>query len=100
ERSAVAMPWQPTMALAGTVQSAGGDNQRARSASRVRWRGAGSVTCATGDHFDPLVPQHGVLGLPWGEGGALSGAVLSPFVWLVPHPRGQSLGWQPAVPLA
>ncbi|MGA3952081.1 hypothetical protein ACI2TT_15070 [Ralstonia nicotianae] len=100
DRSAAAVSWQPSVTLAGTVQSDGGDNQRARSASRVRWQGAGSVTCATGDHFDPLVPQHGVLGLPWGEGGALSSAVLSPFVWLVPRSRGQSQAWQPAVLLA
>ncbi|MGC5886207.1 hypothetical protein [Ralstonia pseudosolanacearum] len=100
DRSTSASAWQPSVGYAAKVRSIGGDNVRSRSASRVRWQGAGSVTCATGDHFDPLVPQHGVLGLPWGEGGALSGGVISPFVWLVPRSHGQSLGWQPAVPLA
>nr|CUV56296.1 putative transmembrane protein [Ralstonia solanacearum] len=100
ERSAAAMPWQPTVTLAGTVQSAGGDNQRARSASRVRWQGAAPAPSSTADRINPLVPQHAGLGLPWGEGAALSGAVLSPFVWLVPCSRGQSQVWQLAVPLA
>ncbi|MET2523217.1 hypothetical protein [Ralstonia pseudosolanacearum] len=100
ERSAAAMPWQPAVTLPGTVQSAGGDNQRARSASLVRWQDAEPAPSSTAERINPLVPQHGVLGLPWGEGGALSGAVLSPFVWLVPCSRGQSLGWQPAVPHA
>ncbi|QWQ13950.1 hypothetical protein KN198_23680 (plasmid) [Ralstonia solanacearum] len=68
DRSAAAVSWQPSVTLADTVQSAGGDNQRARSASRVRWQGAGSVTCATGDHFDPLASQHRELDLLWGEG--------------------------------
>ncbi|WP_223270609.1 hypothetical protein, partial [Ralstonia pseudosolanacearum] len=63
-------------------------------------QGAAPAPSSTADRINPLVPQHGVLGLPWGEGGALSGAVLSPFVWLVPCSRGQSLGWQPSVPHA
>ncbi|MHA6863289.1 hypothetical protein [Ralstonia pseudosolanacearum] len=100
DRSAAAVSWQPSVTLAGTVQSAGGDNQRARSASRARWRGAEPIPSSTADRFNPLVPQHGAFGLPWGQGSALSGAVLSPFVWLVPCLRGQSQGWQPAVPLA
>ncbi|MHA6829462.1 hypothetical protein ACQUJV_25135, partial [Ralstonia pseudosolanacearum] len=100
DRCAAAASWQPTVALAGSVQSAGGDNQRARSASRVRWQRAESAPSSTADRINPLVPQHAGLGLPWGEGGALSGAVLSPFVWLVPRSRGQSQAWQPAVPLA
>ncbi|MDO3549948.1 hypothetical protein Q3O88_25645, partial [Ralstonia pseudosolanacearum] len=99
-RSAAAVSWQSSVTLAGTVQSAGGDNQRARSASRVRWQRAESAPSSTADRINPLVPQHAGLGLPWGEGGALSGAVLSPFVWLVPRSRGQSQAWQPAVPLA
>ncbi len=100
DRGTAAVSWQPTVTLAGTVQSAGGDNQRARSASRMRWQGAEPAPSSTADRINPLVPQHGVLGLPWGEGGALSGAVLSPFVWLMPRSRSQSQGWQPAAPLA
>ncbi|MGA4009671.1 hypothetical protein ACI2VR_25460 [Ralstonia nicotianae] len=100
DRSAAVVSWQPTVTLAGTVRSAGGDNQRTRSASRVRWQGAGSTTCVTGEHFNPLVPQRGALRLPWGDSEALSGTVLSPFVWLMPCSRGQPQGWQLAEPLA
>ncbi|WP_231671833.1 hypothetical protein [Ralstonia pseudosolanacearum] len=100
ERSASAMPWQPAAALARTVQAVGGDNQRARGTSRVRWQDADPVVSATADRFDPLVPQHGRRALAWGEGACLSGRVRSPFVWLVPRPGGHTQAWQPAVPLA
>ncbi|MHA6846391.1 hypothetical protein [Ralstonia syzygii] len=100
DRSASAMAWQPSEPSAAGVGLVGGDNQRARAASGVRWQGADPVTSSSSDRFDPLVPQHGELDLLWGEGDALSGGVISPFVWLVPRSRGQSQGWQPAVPHA
>lgn len=100
DRETTGLPWKRSTRSAESVMSISGDNVLSRDASRMEWETTTPIDARTGDHFDPLWPQHDSMDLRWFEGDFLSDEIASPFVWLVPFPHHQSLSWQQGIRLS